>query len=962
MHMTLQSILVRISILCLGLLGCITAQISYAQASSVTLTVNNGATANIISGQSVLLEWEAVGVANCVINNGVGPIPNEELPTGSRVVTPENNVSYTMVCDGGADSVLVGINPIVTLSVSPNPVTTNLNGEAAVTVSWTSEYATECGRLSYVTDSGQTVWLNLSNPSRIPDYGKTSGSQNYGNSPNGPLRESATFRLTCRNVVTGASTQAEAYLEVRQRETIGVPTASIFSNEDAVSPDNNLGFGRAQITLTTTNTTRCSRRAFDMQGNPITVLGWTDRPTSRLSHTDTVNISTTTQFSAYCSRLIDGQGTTSNSILISLEGDGPILADRTLTLTAPDSLEITNLVQGTVPGTVSYEARPTANRCTFRAFDQVGSEITVPGWTGRSSGSLSASNLTLTFSTTTRLVLSCIRDYDNSWETRNATVTVTRVDGDAYFEPTLRLSGYWHTIEAEDFANFDNFEVGNSAVYSNGQALRPDDDDSLSRADTPFTGQAGTYDIYVQYCDERNSEAIMALTVDGQGFDSWRSDREVTRQDCNASTLQTKRVATGVNINPGDSIELECETVRGAGVSNARPCRIDFVRFVDTAYEVMVPVDPVTGLVSQQIVWQGENVTRCDIREATTISGVTYQFSSNNTTAWTESLNNISTTTTFRVVCQRSGDSEEAEGQFTVVPVAPQQVTALEQTAEVFVGDCIDSNQIIQNSGGGTVKPIPPGFAADENGICISNPADLYISNFGNSSMTTWVPNPDSGAYDNVELRAIFGNLGPGGFLSSVPYRFDIQLNASDEDNFTPTPGLTWIEDYPTPPTPPSYMEPGAVSSFLRVVSDLPFGSHLVRVRVNLDPDWVIYEGGTSEVYENNTVYYPLFVPAPPIEMPLTASQAAVRRGQSVTISWSVSSGYPIECVLLGADLNEVISVSPADGEVVTIADSRSTASLNNTTEFTLTCTEPTTNTVFVTTERVEVVPEVREI
>ena len=148
--------------------GLFLVLVSFAQAEttpSVTLTVNNGASAAILNGQPVQLDWYATGVTNCVINNGVGAIPNGELPSGGRTVTPPDNLQtvYTMTCetvDGGStsDTSTVSAPPGVSLwVVEGDPVSADpLSGTAAITLEWYSEYATECSNITWVRESGST--------------------------------------------------------------------------------------------------------------------------------------------------------------------------------------------------------------------------------------------------------------------------------------------------------------------------------------------------------------------------------------------------------------------------------------------------------------------------------------------------------------------------------------------------------------------------------------------------------------------------------------------------------------------------------------------------------------------------------------------------------------------------------------------------------------------------------------
>ena len=47
-----------------------------AHGASVVLSINGQGSANVAAGSNVNLSWEAIGVSNCTINNGVGAVPN----------------------------------------------------------------------------------------------------------------------------------------------------------------------------------------------------------------------------------------------------------------------------------------------------------------------------------------------------------------------------------------------------------------------------------------------------------------------------------------------------------------------------------------------------------------------------------------------------------------------------------------------------------------------------------------------------------------------------------------------------------------------------------------------------------------------------------------------------------------------------------------------------------------------
>ncbi|MDR3579634.1 MAG: OmpA family protein [Oryzomonas sp.] len=100
----------------------------------------------ITKGQSVTLTWSSTNATNCEIQPEIGAVK----PQGSMTITPAENTSYTLTCDGAGGSAKSAANLSVTppaplaptdnLSVAPNSIT---KGQSA-TLTWSSRNATTC--------------------------------------------------------------------------------------------------------------------------------------------------------------------------------------------------------------------------------------------------------------------------------------------------------------------------------------------------------------------------------------------------------------------------------------------------------------------------------------------------------------------------------------------------------------------------------------------------------------------------------------------------------------------------------------------------------------------------------------------------------------------------------------------------------------------------------------------------
>jgi hypothetical protein len=210
------------------------------------------------------------------------------------------------------------------------------------------------------------------------------------------------------------------------------------------------------------------------------------------------------------------------------------------------------------------------------------------------------------------------------------------------------------------------------------------------------------------------------------------------------------------------------------------------------------------------------------------------------------------------------------------------------------------------------------------------------------------------GIWENSNSRLTIGNLGPISVLraaSSTPYRSTVDLENNGSVD------LDSGVDYES-----GVIAVGGTSGLiLQSIGNVPFGTHEICLRVNLDGT-TIQESNADTSNNSRCITQDIDVPAPP--MSITTDQDLIRSGESVTISWSAQTSYPLNCEVSGAgnirtQTGAVFNASSNGGGVV--SGSYTIPALSNSSEFVIQCTEPTTSTSFTETVNVEVVPDFEE-
>lgn len=120
-------------------------------------------------------------------------------------------------------------------------------------------------------------------------------------------------------------------------------------------------------------------------------------------------------------------------------------------------------------------------------------------------------------------------------------------------------------VEAESMQG-SNYYAGTFGNASGEQLLQQWGGDSATATAT-FSGPSGEYMVIVRYLDEANGQATAAVKVNGNEIDRWQFTQDDNR-------FNSRTVATGIELNTGDEIEL-------LGMTNGHEnAKIDYIDFV----------------------------------------------------------------------------------------------------------------------------------------------------------------------------------------------------------------------------------------------------------------------------------------------------------------------------------------------------------------------------------------------
>lgn len=1007
--------LTQVAIVLLALLGFLAVNVYNTQASNtlsliLTTSTLDGENSSVsVNGEPIKLGWYVDGpVSNCVIKQktptettviqAIDTTPANLPTSGTKIVTPPTDTStnYLLVCDQAQDIAVVNNNfPTVDISIAEgtnlmvNPLTGIVD---LVSVTWTSQNTDKCSLVWREKASDPTNKIFESNGAEYWYQYQKTGSIRYDGSPR-LIDETTTFYITCYNTYLGEEVTDSVTLNVSNPPPPDAPSLSIWSPDfPSVSADALYGYAWVDVGFSAQHVTGCSQSAAYPNGNQYpNPPGWGTYSTITAYNFTNIKISTTTDFTVTCTRgAVTISGTTypaatiSKTIRIIVTPPGGVMDletwDRstlpavTATISATPNPTNKNALTG-LGGSVVTVNRDNATFCDLSAYYTLGTPndysddviYNLGGWSQRIQGN-GESIFSVNLSTTTRLSTYCVREYDllygdvseieNGTE-RASTVVVTIDSTETLPNPEVVLMGNAFIVNADtiwgtktEVSGFDALGYTNMNGYWQNVLENTTAGATSNKISFPFVrpaGLTGNLDVYIKVCDENDGESNFRVFTSGLGqIGNYTTNSTVSPNNlCNGSTVVFKKVGDEVAIANGETITIECDHP-----NDGERCRIAEILFGVDGVITTPQVNPIVTSVPVPMLWLSENTTICDNFNATKINGNTYNWNGANSVVGFMSggSNNISTSTTFSVRCRRGGDSAVDQAMLSVM--VPYSTTLGVETT-VATGQCLDDGSL-GNAFGSIISSPPAGYGPDINGFCIplvDLAAGALLLSIGGAT-----PDAINGEYDNASLRLIIENLGPGEvpLNSAVPYKFIIDFDPNLPNPTFSSP-IYYLNDLLAAPANPA--TPTESNSLENNVNDISFGNHQVCARVNLDGT-TFPEAGTLLVNNEKCINVSIPVPRPP--MSITSNRELIRVGQPVTISWSVHTSYPLNCVVKGpGGVSDTFDSSQSYPQPY--SDSHTTTALTSASEFLLQCTEPITNTVFTETLRVDMVPESEE-
>ena len=154
-----------------------------------------------------------------------------------------------------------------------------------------------------------------------------------------------------------------------------------------------------------------------------------------------------------------------------------------------------------------------------------------------------------------------VSDDDDATDTATVTVTITGAAEAPESPPGPTPTVI--RVEAEDFDEFERYQVRDSEDASNGQIIQ-----SWGRgsATMVFDGPAGNYEVVLGYLDESDGKSTVSVSFDNNVESSFVFDR-------NTNSFEEYTVSGSKYITPGTEIRIDAQA------SGGEPARIDYIEF-----------------------------------------------------------------------------------------------------------------------------------------------------------------------------------------------------------------------------------------------------------------------------------------------------------------------------------------------------------------------------------------------
>lgn len=955
-----------------------------------------------------------------IIDIGSPTLPH----TNSQSVTPPANTSttYTLSCNGASGSVSVAVKPTINFTSDQGTTLTYdpyVGRVTPLTLRWNANFATGCSDVWFETNSNPGVrnYLIHGNVNRNTANGRV----NVDNGNNPPIVEDGTFYIDCNNTTVGTTNQASIPYTVIDPPPPGALNVGLWSSNPGTHPnytasrDPLIGWSRATVLFNSSNAQTCSyslRKMSDgsaMSLPPGSVTG--NVPSnSRTSGTFYVQFGEDMFVDVTCDRpdvTIGGvfypgdtfTRTIDFTILADGLGDRSSVAPVTVTLTADITNPVLNPLTGKARVILSFSPR-NAEYCDTRA-ERIsdGSAIGVQGWGGRFNGNSDFSRAVFP-SEDTRFIMECERPYDLLYGTPAVQALAYATD-DEFVYPVAPTQGV-QSLSTHMFAvphrmtpsMMYSTAISNSgtqpyvvdSVFLQGppNVSGPYTTDIVFPFDHPTDG-TDTYDVITVYCDEADGINTFTLTFPNTGeTDTWTSDSPFSLGNdyCNQAEERV-HVMSNITLSEGDPINIHCVNNEPGQLERCRIRSMFFVRPGSDGMGYTTPaIDPMVGYESVSLLWYADNATRCYNQNAQPVYASSYSYSPDTDIVHFEEQEDLATTTEYFITCDRPSIDSQVQTSSVIITVPGSgPVTSV---GGVDAGDCRD-----QAGGGGTgphdllgpnttggdtdVRSAELGERADPGTtLCIAS-IDLAADTPAQSGSPLADNNGVSGLWNGLTMALGLLNLGDGEVFANTNLAYKAELDVTNpalQGLFGVTNVNSAVNYFngtiATPATnhdiPSARLTSQTVTAGLNGV---PFGTHQWCARFNLDgspnypenEDWL---GLNPYQYLNNQNCANIYLPVPQPPMSLTADRTLIRKNDTITLTYSAHTDYPMSCTIQGPggvniNFNANDNAPSATGGTIT------TAPLTSTSRFVLTCTEAITGESFTIEEIVEVTPDFEE-
>jgi hypothetical protein len=224
-------------------------------------------------------------------------------------------------------------------------------------------------------------------------------------------------------------------------------------------------------------------------------------------------------------------------------------------------------------------------------------------------------------------------------------------------------------------------------------------------------------------------------------------------------------------------------------------------------------------------------------------------------------------------------------------------------------------------------------------GQCVDPRPNLNQPNISYNPSTGY--DPATGVYNYLDVT--FQTQNDGRSSTGVSTAYQVQLDRNNDGVFESTnsgsmPSLN-AGSYSTPIT--------------QRFNSVSFGT--IDIRVAVDTGNAVVE--VSET-DNERILQNITLPPPDPGLELLSDRYQVRNGETVTLNWDTNATYPMSCSVYGPGITTV----NFDPSIAGTTGSITTGAIAAKSEYTISCREPSTNTIFTKTISVETQGTIEEI